>query len=134
MSNFAKKIRKVTKKPKNLVCIDVDNEMVDELCNEFQNVFWHSESMPSKKSKNLIFLEEIDKKFLLPDISVVLSGENGINKISSINYVLESQNADMVLQIGEHVSKKTSRYFQSINYNMVILEKRWQLWRKKGKL
>lgn len=134
MSNLAKKIRKIANRPKNIVCIDVVDELAESTVVEFQNIFWHSSTPPNCKSKNLIFLENLDKNFLLSDISVIIVGEDGLKKLKSVNYVLETQSPDLVLMIGDFVSKKEDGYFKSLNYHIAIKEKKWQFWRKKIKL
>lgn len=133
MSNLAKKIRKTVSKSKNAVCIDIDEEILPELVVEFTNVFFCSESFPIFKSKNLIFLEELDNKFQIPEVSTIVVSDQGLKKLLSINYILESQQPDIALISREGISEHAQKYLGNVNYNIVLLDKRWQLWRKKGK-
>lgn len=133
MSNLAKKIRKTVSKSKNAVCIELDEGLLPELVAEFTNVFFCSENSPSFKSKNLIFLESIDVKFQIPEVSTIIVNDRGLQKLLSINYILESQQPDIALISNEGISEQARKYLGNVNYNIVLLEKRWQLWRKKGK-
>jgi len=133
MSNLAKKIRKLVSKSKNAVCIDIDEILLPELVLEFTNVFFCSEVTPSFKSKNLIFLEELGNKFQIPEVSTVIVSDQGLSKLTSINYILETQQPDIALISREGISEHAKKHLGNVNYNIVLLEKRWQLWRKKGK-
>ena len=119
MSNLAKKIRKLVSKSKNAVCIDIDEILLPELVLEFTNVFFCSEVTPSFKSKNLIFLEELGNKFQIPEVSTVIVSDQGLSKLTLISR--------------EGISEHAKKHLGNVNYNIVLLEKRWQLWRKKGK-
>lgn len=133
MSNLAKKIRKSVTASKNAVCIDLDETLLPELVTEFTNVFFCSDNSPSFRSKNLIFLEAIDVKFQIPEVSTVVISDQGLKKLLSINYILETQQPDIALVTREGISEHAQKYLGNVNYNIVLLDKRWQLWRRKGK-
>lgn len=130
MSNLYKRLCKLVPKRMNVLTIGLSSDEIELMSSLFSNVFVLSENK-IYKSKNVIYIEEKSKSFLLPDITTIVTNEENLNTVFELGSIISRYHPSIVLLNCpvEAIQKNQNKSFLSMNYDVYYKQKNTQLWK-----
>jgi hypothetical protein len=131
MSKFAKRIKKINRRARNLLVIGTAFGNLEEILDSFDTVFVVSSNPPIIKKRNLIYRENYNDIHALTDIDIIIVDFDHSDFISELTQVWRRTNPAIVVQGPELISKDIQKILKSDHYNIVEVAKGYYLWKNK---
>ena len=131
MSKFAKRIKKINRRARNLLVIGTAFGNLEEILDSFDTVFVVSSNPPIIKKRNLIYRENYNDIHMLTDIDIIIVDFDHSDFISELTQVWRRTNPAIVVPGPELISKDIQKILKSDHYNIVEVAKGYYLWKNK---
>lgn len=131
MSKLIKRIRKVDKNLENCLVMGTAWGGFSHIVENFQNVFVKKTDKPYIRSRNVIVRDEFVEMALYPQISHVFIDQDCLEYLKSIEKVFTHFSPLIYIGYGEFLDKEISKYFNSLNYEIIEIRKEYQTWKRK---
>jgi hypothetical protein len=130
MSNLYKRLSKLVPNRTNTLTLGLSADEVELISTLFSNVFVLSENKVFK-SKNVIYIEEKSKTFLLPDITAIITNLETLNTVFDLSSIISRYHPSIVILncSVEDIQKNHNKSFLSMNYDIYYKQKNTQLWK-----
>jgi hypothetical protein len=130
MSNLYKRLSKLVPNRTNTLTLGLSADEVELISTLFSNVFVLSENKVFK-SKNVIYIEEKSKTFLLPDITAIITNLETLNTVFDLSSIISRYHPSIVILncSVEDIQKNQNKSFLSMNYDIYYKQKNTQLWK-----
>lgn len=131
MSKFIKRIRKIKKYPENCLLIGTEFGYLDEFCDLFANVFSLVVENQLPKKRNLIYRQDFKELSLISGIDFIFIDHQYLEKVYEIENVLTQFRCPLYINHGEFLDAKYSKFFGKAGYQIIQIEKNYQVWTPK---
>lgn len=129
MSKFAKRIKKLNKKSRNILVAGSAWGNLSELTDSFGTIFLIDDKKRILRSKNIVYRENFDNISHLYDVDVVLIDLDHENHITELLPLLKRWNSLIVIEGPALISQENQRFLKSHNYQIVDVYKNYYVWK-----
>ena len=131
MSKFAKRIKKLNKKCRNILVVDHAWGNLQEISENFNNIFLIDDQKRILRAKNIIYRENYDNLNHINDIDTVLVDLDHENHLSELLPVFKRWNSLILIEGPDLISKENQKFFKSHHYQIVEIHKTYYQWKLK---
>lgn len=129
MSKFAKRIKKINKKARNLLVVGNAWGNMNDLLESYNTIFHIDNQHRIIKAKNVVYRENFDNIHLLQDIDLAIIDFDHQNHLSDLLPVFKRWSSLILLQGPEIISKENQQFLKSHNYQIVEIHKTYFQWK-----
>lgn len=131
MSKLIKRIRKIDKNLENCLVVGTVWGEASYIVESFRNIFVKKTNKPHIRARNVIVRDEFVEMSLFSQINYVFIDFDCLDYLKSIEKVLTHFSPLIYIGYGDFLDKEFSKYFNSLNYEIVELRKDYQVWKRK---
>jgi hypothetical protein len=131
MSKFIKKLRKNIKNHRNCVILGNGFEFLEPSLEIFNSIFVFEADDSIPKNKKIIKRENYEFLDIIPDVDVILIGENFFQKSDNIKSLITKHRSTIYIGLGEFLDRENTLKFRNYNYEIVEITKNYQIWKSK---
>lgn len=131
MSKFIKRIRKTKKHPENCIVVGHGFGYLDDFCQLFNNVFSLTVDDQLTKRRNLIYRQDFDELSLIAGIDFIFVDFAHLAKIHLIENVITRFRCAVYINHGLFIDACYGKFFGKIGYEIVEINKEYQMWNPK---
>ncbi len=129
MSKFAKRLKKLNKKARNILVVGNAWGNVQELAEFYNTVFLVDDQQRMVRGRNIVYRENFDNIHLLYDVDIVLFDIDHQNHISELFQVFKRWDSLIIIQGPELITKENQNFLKSHNYQIVEIHKTYYQWK-----
>lgn len=129
MSKLVKRIIKNSSNPRNVLVIGTGFGFLDELCDNFGNVFIISTLQTPPKRKNLIYRESFEGIEFIPDLDVIFMDRNQDCNVEKLKPILLRYQPIIFVEGEEIFGRAEYKFLKSYHYSVVNLFGSYHLWK-----
>lgn len=131
MSKFAKRIKKLHRKARNVLVVGHAWGNIEDLVDFFHTVFHIDDQKRIFKSRNVVYRENFDNIHLLQDVDTILIDLDHQNHIAELFPVFNRYHSLLIIQGPDLISKENQVFLKSHNYQIVEIHKTYFQWKLK---
>jgi len=132
MSKFAKRIKKLNKKCRNILVVGNAWGNLQELSENFSSVFLIDDQKRVLRAKNIIFRENYSNLNYINDIDIILIDRDHEMHLAELFPVFKRWNSFVLFEGPELISKENQKFLKSHHYQIVDIQKRYYVWKCGG--
>lgn len=134
MSKLIKKIRKSQKNLEN--CLVVGNIWgnLDSASDHFKNIFMLLTKEDRIKKRNLIYREDFRDTPMVNSIDYVFIDGKYLGRLPAIQNMITRFRPTIYIGVGEFLEDKNKNFFKDLHYEIVEINKEYQIWKTKGQI
>lgn len=132
MSKILKRLKKNLKQHRNCVVLGDGFKFLEPCIEIFNNIFVFESDITVPKNKKIIKRENYESLDLITDVDLILIGEKFVEMSDNIKELLKRNRATIIIGFGEFLDKENTLKFRSYNYEIVEINKNYQIWKFKG--
>lgn len=129
MSKFVKRVRKSFKNPRNVLVIGTGFGYLEELCENFANVFIISTLTEPYKKRNLVYKETFDNIEFLPNLDIIFMDRNQDLHVEKLKTILLKYHPSIFVEGNLIFGKNEYKFLKSYNYSVVEMFGDYHLWK-----
>lgn len=129
MSKFAKRIKKLNKKARNLLVVGNAWGNMNDLLESYATIFHIDDQQRIVRAKNVVYRENFDNIHLLQDVDLAIIDLDHQNHLSELLPVFKRWSSLILLQGPEIISKENQQFLKSHNYQIVEIHKSYFQWK-----
>lgn len=129
MSKFAKRIKKLNKKARNVLILGNAWGNIQDLTENFSTIFLIDDHRRILRGRNVVFREDFNNIHLISDIDVILVDLDHQNYLKELIPVLKRWNSIVLTEGKELISKENQTFLKSHNYQIVEINKSYFQWK-----
>ncbi len=129
MSKFAKRIKKLNKKARNVLVVGDAWGNLPEMVENFNSIFLIDDHKRIFRSKNVIYRENFDNISHIYDVDIILLNLDHENRLPEILPVIKRCNPIIVIEGPEIISKENQKFLKSHHYEIVEIHKTYFQWK-----
>ena len=129
MSKFAKRIKKLNKKCRNVLVVGNAWGNLTELVENFNSIFLIDDQKRIVRAKNVIYRENFDNISHIYDVDIILINLDHENRIAELLPVIKRSNPVIVTEGPEIISKENQKFLKSHHYEIVEIHKTYFQWK-----
>jgi hypothetical protein len=131
MTKFVKKITKGDKAHENCLVLGNVWGNLDDVVEVFNTVFMLNEGEQPIRRKNVVYRQDFEDVSVLPYITSVFIDFGQLDKIIKIENVIKKFRLSAYIGHGYHLDNHYHRFFNSRGYELVEMNKNYQVWKTK---
>ena len=129
MSKFAKRIKKLNKKCRNILVVGNAWGNLQEISENFNNIFLIDDQKRILRAKNIIYRENYDNLNHINDIDIILLDLDHENHLSELLPVFKRWSSIILIQGPDLISKENQKFLKSHHYQIVEIHKNYFQWK-----
>lgn len=133
MSKLIKRIRKSQKNLENCLVIGTIWGNLESACDFFKNIFMLLTPEPRIKKRNLIYREDFRELPLVNNVDYIFIDKKYVDRLPAIYNVITRYRPLIYIGVGEFLEDKNKNFFKDLHYEIIEINKEYQIWRTKGK-
>lgn len=130
MTKLSKKIRKISKNPGPVLYLGEKSNLLEEILESVDTIFWIYAEGEKIKSKNLIFLEDFKIILSTADIEMIFLTESSKEKLLKIQSLIEKFQPLILVESKEQISIEDVLFFKKIHYHNTEGIPGFKTWKK----
>lgn len=131
MAKFSKKLRKIKKHLSNCVVIGTAFENIDELLEVFDTVFILGATTLTVRQKNIIYVKDVAYVSSFFDVDMIFVDQDKLQDMKFLAPLLSKSKPVIFIEGAEIISNEYAQCIKYHNYEVVELEKKYQIWKVK---
>lgn len=131
MTKFIKKITKLEKFHENCVVIGTVWGNLEDVCEVYDTVFILSDGEQTVRRKNIVYRENFEETSLLPYINSIFVDLDQLEKLIKLENVIKKFKLSVYINHGYHIDDYYHRFFNIRGYQLVEMNKHFQMWKPK---
>ena len=131
MAKFSKKLTKIKKRLANCVLLGQGFGHLDDILEVFGTVFVVGATTLTIRQRNIIYIADIDYLSMVSDIDMVFVDLDRTEDMKFLSPILNRWHPIIFIEGGEIISNEQSQSIKFHNYEVVELEKNYQVWKPK---
>jgi acetolactate synthase small subunit len=133
MADFAKRIRKILKKPKNALVLGNALGHLEKISETFSSVFVINGEFGTIRKKNIIYRENFENLENIAEIDFVFIDKNRIDDLYELRNFLRRNQPYVLTEAHEAIKKEHTKFFRGFQYQVVDINKKFYIWKNKSK-
>ncbi len=129
MSKFAKRLKKLNKKARNVLVVGNAWGNIQELSESYNTIFLVDDQQRKVRGRNIVYRENFDNIHLLYDVDIILIDIDHQNHISELYQLFKRWDSLIIIQGPELISKENQNFLKSHNYQIVEIHKTYYQWK-----
>jgi hypothetical protein len=131
MSKFQKKLSKILNNCENAVVIGYGFGYLDDIINMFKTVFVIGGSIPTVKSKKLVYCENFNNISQISEVSVILFDLAEVGRLEEVSPIWHRNKAVVVIEGNDPIDRTLSTSLYASSYECTGLYKTFHTWELK---
>jgi len=131
MSKFVKRLKKKLNDHRNCVILGNGFEFLEASLEIFNNIFVFEGDESIPKNKKIIKRENYESLDLIPEVDLILIGEKFVKLSDNIQPLIKRHRSTIFIGVGEFLDKDDTLKFRAYNYELLEINKSYQIWRSK---
>jgi hypothetical protein len=129
MSKFSKRLRKISKKPRNAFILGQGVGEIDDILEVFSSVFVVGDFSQGLRRKNLIYLEKIENINDIPNVDMVFLDRNSFEKIKDLRAMYKRCHPLIFVEGDINLQRDLVKFLVDDGYLVSDIEKRYHIWK-----
>lgn len=131
MAKFSKKLSKIKKHLANCIVLGEGFGHLEDILESFGTVFILGATSLTIRQRNIIYVADVDYVSSLSDIDMVFVDLNRTQDMRFLAPAITRWKPIIFIEGPEIISNEQSESIKSLNYEVVELEKHYQVWKPK---
>lgn len=133
MADFAKRIRKTIKKPKNALVLGNALGHLEKISEIFSSVFVVNGEFGTVRKKNIIYREDFENLENISEIDFVFIDKTRINDLYELRSFLKRNHPFILTEDHDAIKKEHTKFFRDFQYQVEDISKGYYVWKNKSK-
>lgn len=133
MADFAKRIRKTVKKPKNALVLGSALGHLEKISEIFNSVFVVNGEFGTVRKKNIIYRENFENLENISEIDFVFIDKNRIDDLYELRSFLKRTHPYVLTEDHDSIKKEHTKFFREFQYQVEDIAKGYYVWKNKSK-
>jgi hypothetical protein len=129
MSKFSKRIKKISKRPKNAFILGNGVGDLDDILEVFYSAFTVGDLINGQRRKNLIYLERIESIAEISEIDMLFIDRNNIDLIPKLAVMYKRCQPLIFIEGDVNIPNDLAKILVNDGYRVTDIEKRYHIWR-----
>ena len=132
MGKFANRLRKTKKHAEHCLVLGNAFGNLEEILLFFSAVFVINEISSKIRTKKIIYKENFKETYGLPNIDFVFIDFDQLDRLSDVQDILVKFRPLIYIGHGEFLDKKYGSFLGKLGFEIVEINKKYQVWQTKG--
>lgn len=129
MSKFSKRLRKISKRPRNALILGRGVGEIEDILEVFSSAFTVGDFSKGERRKNLIYIENLASVAELSSIDMIFIDRANIELIPKLNVLYKKCQCLLIIEGDIDIPKDLAKFLVSEGYHVTDMEKRYHIWR-----
>lgn len=129
MSKFAKRIKKLNKKARNVLVVGNAWGNVQEIIDSYNTIFLVDDHQRIIRARNIVYRENFDNIHSLHDVDVILLDLDHQNHLVDLLPLFKRWSSLIIIEGPELISKENQTFLKAHNYQIVEIHKTYFQWK-----
>lgn len=129
MSKFAKRIKKLNKKARNVLVLGNAWDHVSEIIDSFNTLFLIDDKKRVLRGRNVVSREDYNNIHLVTDVDLILIDLDHQNHLAELLPVIKRYNPIILTEGRDVITKDNQNFLKSHNYQIVEINKTYYQWK-----
>jgi len=129
MSKFAKRIKKLNKKARNVLVVGNAWGNVQEIIDSYNTIFLVDNHQRVIRARNIVYRENFDNIHSLHDVDVILLDLDHQNHLVDLLPLFKRWSSLIIIEGPELISKENQTFLKAHNYQIVEIHKTYFQWK-----
>jgi len=129
MSKFAKRIKKLNKKARNVLVVGNAWGNVQEIIDSYNTIFLVDNHRRIIRARNIVYRENFDNIHSLHDVDLILLDLDHQNHLVDLLPLFKRWSSLIIIEGPELISKENQNFLKSHNYQIVEIHKTYFQWK-----
>lgn len=129
MTKFAKRLRKISKFPRNAILLGNAFGHIEDVCDVFSSAFVIGTVDYSLKRKNLIFRETIEDLYDIPTVDMIFVNADQAENLRKLPPVWKRFTPIIIVEGSDMLDYGLQKFLKSERFRVVEIQKGYHIWK-----